>query len=249
MLQRMKSLFRQERAPQPSVARHPLKEHSFRKLIEIGVPIGDVLDVGVKTATYELLRVFPDRRHLLMEPIVEWNDGIKKNYGRAGVSYEIVNVAVSDKDGEARLRTSTVAADKPITHARMTDESGNDKALRVVPMRKLDGLVAERSLKKPYLLKIDVDGAELSVLAGAAATLKDSSVVVIETGIVNMVERALAVQEAGFQIFDIVDLSYYDGRFVQADMVFLSRKLIQERSLGVYHNGFDIRKWRNYIPT
>lgn len=250
MFQKVKSILKPALtgSSAPSPTRHPLKEHSFRKLIEIGVPIGDILDVGVKTATYELLRVFPDRRHLLMEPIVEWNAGMKKNYDRAGVSYEIVNVAVSDKDGEVKLRTSTVSTGKAITHARMTDETSKDPALRTVPMRTLDSLVAERSFAKPYLLKIDVDGAELSVIAGAKNTLKDCSVVVIETGITNMVERAQAIQSAGFQVFDVVDISYYDGRFVQADMVFLNRAIIQERKLGVYEHGFDIDKWKNYVP-
>ena len=202
-----------------------------------------------KPVTYELLRVFPDRHHLLMEPIVEWNDGMKKNYSRAGVAFEIVNAAISDKDGEVNLKISTVSSDKPITHARMAEGKNGEENLRSVPMRSLDSLVAERTLKKPYLLKIDVDGAELSVLAGAQKTLRDCSVVVIETGIANMVERAQAVKSAGFQVFDVVDISYYDGRFVQADMVFVNDKIMSERKLDVYRNGFDIKKWSNYAPN
>ena len=236
-------------APAPQRGRHPLKEDFFRKLIEIGMPIGDILDVGAKTATYELLRVFPDRRHLLMEPIVEWNEGMERNYSQAGVSFEIINAAISDRDGEVRLKTTSVRSGESITHARMASDGDKSEGMRVVPMRTLDGLVAERTLEKPYLLKIDVDGAELSVLAGAKNTLKDCSVVVIETGIANMIERAQAVKDAGFQVFDIVDISYYDGRFVQADIVFVNEKILNERKLGVYHHGFDIKKWRNYVPA
>jgi FkbM family methyltransferase len=236
---------------EPETHRRPLKEDSFRKLIEMGVPIGSILDVGVKTATYELLRVFPDKFHLLMEPIAEWNDGMKKNYSRGGVAHEIVNVAVSDVNGDVKLKTSTVHKDKPISHARIIadGDAGEGPEYRTVQARTLDSMIAERALAKPFLLKIDVDGAELAVLAGAKETLKDCSVVVIETGITNIVERAHAVQSAGFQPFDIVDISYYDDRFVQADMVFLNIKLIQERNLGVYRDGFDIAKWKNYIPT
>lgn len=246
----MKSLFTM-RKNEPQPQRRPLKEDSLRKLIQMDVPIGAVLDVGVKTATYELLRVFPDKFHLLMEPIAEWNDGMKKNYSRGGVAHEIVNVAVSDSNGDVKLKTSSVYKDKPISHARIIgdEDAGDGPQYRTVPTRTLDSLVAERKLAKPYLLKIDVDGAELSVLAGAKQTLKDCSVVVIETGITNIVERAHAIQSAGFQPFDIVDFCYYDDRFVQADMIFLSIKLIQERNLGVYRDGFDIDKWKNYIPA
>ena len=53
--------------------RHPTKVDSLAKLKLMNVPIGSILDVGVKTATYELLHAFPDKHHVLMEPIVEWN--------------------------------------------------------------------------------------------------------------------------------------------------------------------------------
>lgn len=228
--------------------RHPMKIDSFTKLKAMNVPIGCILDVGVKTCTYELLSAFPDKHHVLMEPIVEWNPQIEKNYGGKKASYEILNIAVSDKDGEINLKTSTVRENMPITHARITEEQGEGPQFRSVATQRLDSVVGARNLQKPYLLKIDVDGAELKVLAGAEKTLADSSVVVIETGIANIVERAQAVESAGFQVFDIVDISYYDNRFVQADMVFLNRKIIENYNLEVYKDGFDINKWSAYNP-
>jgi len=117
-----------------------------------------------------------------------------------------------------------------------------------VPMNKLDTIVGERDLQRPFLLKIDIDGAELQVLAGAEKTLQDCSVVIVEVGITNMLERIQAVQSAGFQIFDIVDICYYNGRFVQADVMFISHKVITEKKLGVYKDGFDISKWEPYQP-
>lgn len=228
--------------------RHPTKDDCFAKLREIGAPVGTILDVGVKTCTYELLRGFPDLHHVLMEPIVEYLDEMHANYKRAGASFEVVNVAVAAHDGEARLKTSTVYDDKPISHARITSDGEEDAQHRIVPARRLDTIIAERALQEPFLLKIDVDGAELLVLEGAQATLQKVSVVVMETGFANMVERAQAVVSAGFEVFDIVDISYYDGRFVQADMVFMHKDVLKDYGLGVYKNGFDIAKWRPYMP-
>ncbi len=228
--------------------RHPTKDDCFKKLKAMGTPIGTILDVGVKTCTYELRRNFPGHHHILMEPIVEWNDGIKKNYGNAGISYELLNIAVSDRDGDVTLKTNTVYEDKAISHARITDQDGEGPNFRTVPTQTLDSVVAARDLKKPYLLKVDVDGAELLVLSGAQKTLADCSVVVIETGIDNLVERAKAVRDAGFQVFDVVDISYYDDRFAQADMVFLNLKTIKDHNLGIYKDGFDIKKWAAYNP-
>ncbi len=228
--------------------RHPTKDDCFKKLREIDAPIGTILDVGVKTCTYELLRGFPDKPHILMEPIVEYLDEMRKNYERAGVSFEIVNAAISNRDGEVRLKTASVYEDKPISHARITSDGDEDAQHRIVPTQRLDTIISERSLDQPFLLKIDVDGAELLVLEGAQKTLEKTSVVVIETGYANILERAQAVASAGFQLFDIVDISYYDGRFVQTDMVFMRNDIIRDRGLEVYRDGFDISKWQPYMP-
>ncbi len=56
------------------------------------------------------------------------------------------------------------------------------------------------------------------------------------------------VRDAGFQVFDIVDISYYDDRFALADMVFLNLKTIKDHNLGIYKDGFDIKKWAAYNP-
>lgn len=228
--------------------RHPTKDDCFNKLREINVPIGSILDVGVKTCTYELVRCFADKQHLLMEPIVEYFDDMRANYDRAGIDYEVISAAMGNLDGEVRLKTSTVYADKPISHARITTDGEVDNEHRIVPAMRIDSVVAERSLPEPFLLKIDVDGAELMVLEGARETLAKTSVIVIETGFANLLERAQAIAAAGFEIFDIVDISYYDGRFVQSDMVFVRKDILRDNGLEVYANGFDVEKWHPYMP-
>ncbi len=229
--------------------RHPTKDDCFRTLKAIDVPIGSILDVGVKTCAYELRRAFPDLHHVLMEPIVEYNDEMKKNYEKTGTSFEVINAAICDRDGEVRLKTSTVYADKPISHARITSDGSDDGEHRTVPSMTLDRIVEDRELPGPFLLKVDVDGAELLVLKGAREVLKRTSVVVIETGFTNMVERAAALLAAGFEVFDVVDISYYNDRFVQADMVFMRTDLIRDRKLEVYRDGFDVAKWQPYAPA
>ncbi|MEM0928868.1 MAG: FkbM family methyltransferase [Pseudomonadota bacterium] len=229
--------------------RHPTKDDCFKTLKSIGAPIGTILDVGVKTCTYELLRAFPDHHHVLMEPIVEYNDEMRRNYERTNTSFEVINAAICDRDGGVRLKTTTVYADKPISHARITDDNVEDDDHRVVPSMTLDGIVATRELKDPFLLKVDVDGAELLVLKGAKEALRRTSVVVIETGFANMVERAAALLAEGFEVFDVVDISYYNDRFVQADMVFIRCDIVRDRQLEVYRDGFDVAKWQPYMPN
>jgi len=240
----MLGLFNRNREP----ARHPTKADSFKKLIELGVPVGAVLDVGVHKCTRDLMVAFPDKHHLLFEPIAEMNSAITENYARVQISHEIINAAICDHTGPVRLKTYSIHSSQAITHAVMIGEEDGAKSTRTVDGATLDSIVSARSLPEPFLLKIDVDGAELSVLRGAAKTLDACSVVVVEAGITNMVARAQVIQNAGFTPFDIVDLCYYDGRLVQADLVFLSRKVIEARGLQVYKDGFDAAKWREYRP-
>ena len=45
----------------------------------------------------------------------------------------------------------------------------------------IDELVTQRELPKPYLIKIDTHGRELAILDGAAGTLADTQIVIIES--------------------------------------------------------------------
>jgi FkbM family methyltransferase len=228
--------------------RRPLKKESFAKLSSMGVPVGTVIDVGVLTCTGALISAYPKCKHLLIEPIVEWNDAIAKNYKAKGVDYELLNVAASDRNGTVKMKTVSVRPGQPITHARMVDDKAKAAAgaLREVPMATVDTLVGERTLEPPFLLKIDVDGAELAILKGAANTLKSTSVVVIESGVQSLPERAMALKQAGFLLFDIVDLCYYDDRLAQMDLVFLSYATIEQHKLQMYKQAFDIEKWKEF---
>ena len=249
-LRRIKNRLLPEATPTPqnsdSQRRLPTKRSALEKLIEMGVPVETVLDVGVLTCTGELMTLYRSKFQLLMETIKEWNATINKNYSSVKANYEILNVAVSNRDGEISMDVKTVRDTQKITHARMSENVSPE--MRVVPMRTIDSIVGERNLKKPFLLKIDIDGAELQVLAGAETTLKDCSIVIVEVGITNMLDRIQAVQSAGFQVFDVVDICYYNGRFVQADVIFLSHKTIQKNGFSVYGDGFDIKNWEPYQP-
>lgn len=227
------------------MARKPLKIEAFEKLKALGVPVGTVVDVGVLNSTWELLTAFQNSRQLLIEPIVEWNEVIERTYSQAGIDFEIINIAASDADGVMNMKVVSVVPGKPISHAHLTSQvSGND--LREVTVRKLDSLLAERDEPRPYLLKIDVDGVEMQILAGAKKMLDECSIVVIEANITNYLERATVLEEAGFQLFDIVDPCYYDSRLRQFDLIFLSRKTIEDLSIDMYKEKFDYNKWEVY---
>lgn len=231
-----------------SKGRQPTKIQSFQRLKEMGVPVNTVIDVGVLSCTGSLMQEFSDRHHILIEPIEEFAPQIRKIYDKKGVSYDLVIAAMSDHDGEVLMRTQSVRDGAAITHARIVEEKNADATCRKVEAKTLETLVKERGYKPPFLLKVDVDGAELEILKGARSVLDHCNIICIEVGIKNIVQRADYIIRAGFQPFDIVDLCYYDRRLVQADMIFVNDRIIKEMDLEIYRDGFTIEKWEAFEP-
>lgn len=227
--------------------RHPSKSASLRKLNEMGVPVATVFDVGVLTCTAELIAAYPACKHILIEPVVEWNSAITEIYTRHGIDFQLLNLAASDQDGESLLEISTVIPGEPISHSRLTDAKGEGPQFRRTPTRSLDSLVEEMKPAAPWLLKIDVDGAELKILSGAKTMLAGCSIVIVEAGLTDFVPRASVLEQAGFELFDVVDPCYYDNRLAQVDLIFLNKRTIQQHGLQLYREGFDFAKWWNYV--
>ena len=100
-------------------------------------------------------------------------------------------------------------------------------------------------MPEPYLLKIDVDGSEEEILKGSTDVLKRTSVVIVEMNTKNFFQRFQILKENSFEIFDIVDLCYYDGQLRAFDAIFISSKYTPKKTM--YDEGFDINKYYQYL--
>jgi FkbM family methyltransferase len=72
-----------------------------------------------------------------------------------------------------------------------------------VPVMRLDDLVAELGLRPPFLLKLDVQGAEVQALRGARKMLADTSVVICEADVADFQAINAELLAAGFFLYDI----------------------------------------------
>ncbi len=211
-----------------SETRGPLKNQALAVLKSRGVPVGTILDVGVNTVTPELVAAFPDRHHVLFEPVVEYHASIERHYAK--VPHELVGAAVSDTSGTVTLKTASNLQGQGITHSGMVaGAAAGGTDTRSVPMVRLDDFLRERQLPGPYLLKIDIDGHEMKVLRGAAETLKACSVVIVECPHYSLTERLNHLMTAGFRLFDLVEPCYYDKVFWQCDAIFLRQDLFAQK--------------------
>lgn len=222
--------------------RGPLKDQALRVLVNRGIRIGTVLDVGVLNGTPELKAHFPGAMHLLFEPVAEFIPSIQRYY--KDVQHEIANVAVSDSTGETTLALESVV-DIPgleFSHSHITSQIVEGKTYRTVPMTTLDDFLEGRDLPVPYLLKIDIDGHELAAVAGATETLKKCAAVMIEAQILELPERISAVADQGFVLFDLAEPCYYDNALWQCDAILL-REDVHRRHFAQLHPHFDASKY------
>lgn len=103
------------------------------------------------------------------EPIPALNAKLKAKFGNKA---DILNIALSDKIGIAEF---AYYVDRPaISGFKQRDGHEQDGAVQYlkVPMNTLDNLIPE--FKRIDLLKIDVEGAELSVLKGAERIIRSN---------------------------------------------------------------------------
>lgn len=220
--------------------RYPAKANLLAFLQEIGVPIGTILDVGAHEQTEDLRLAFPDKRHILFEPAVEFHPALARNY--AQVDHVVVPFALSSSNGEGALMKLRIDGGE-LSHAKLVD-SNSGEATETIKTIRLDTFMANRSDVAPYLLKVDVDGYEIPILEGAEGILPDVSVVVIEATTDTLAERLNFLLARGFRLFDIIDQCYYYGVMSQVDLVLIAERFYVNANLRPWETKpFSWDKW------
>ena len=104
-----------------------------------------------------------------------------------------------------------------------------------VAVQTLDGFCAERSIARVDVLKLDVQGAEYSVLEGADELLSARRIGVIYMEVIiaptYVGQRRLAdylalTSAKGYELFDLYNPTRRNGRLIQSDILFVSDDLL-----------------------
>ncbi len=188
---------------------------------ELGFEPRTVIDVGAALGTSELYETFPEARHLLIEPIVE-NEPYLAQICRKLGNAEYIIAAATKEPGIVQL---TVHPE--LVHSSVSDKSAtSDENLytRTIPAITLDQICRERKLEAPYLIKIDIDGKEVDVLAGATQILKETEYVIVEVSLFAQIYDVMNfLKTQGFTVYDMVDLARrpLDNALWQCNMAFV----------------------------
>jgi FkbM family methyltransferase len=207
-------------------AYHLDMRESLVDLRALGLRPATVLDVGVGEGTFELYEVFPEATHVLVEPLSEFKAEIERIQRAFRAIY--IPAAAGERAGSLEIYVKPHKEGSSVFAERAAGQVLG--ASRRVDVVALDDIVAQHRLKGPFLLKIDVEGAELQVLAGAPKLLEDSEAVILEVtflpklqGAPGFAEIFRRMDQLGFAVYDVFDLQMRptDGALFQANMAFV----------------------------
>ncbi len=192
---------------------------ALRQIAKLGFRPRTVIDVGVAYHTLELYQQFPEARILLVEPLAEFEPFLRQICTQYKAEY--VLAAAGEKAGSAVLN---VHPDK-VGSSFLNEVEGAtvDGTPREVPVVTLDEVCAEKKLRGPYLVKADVQGAELQVLAGARRALLEVTLFGTMIGGPQFADVISRMKELGFVAYDVFGFSYrpFDNALCQVDMAFV----------------------------
>jgi FkbM family methyltransferase len=193
-----------------------------------------VFDIGVGRGTPWLYDAFPNSKLVLCEPLSVFDADVTAIAQRHNAA--VHKVALGDEAGTAEFNvniehptsSSMLRLDTNFAHFAAKVQAEHRFATETVAVDTLDNI---NNYPPPYVLKLDVEGSERTVLEGASQTLRRTEYLLMEISVMrrlanepSFAEMLSFLDECGFELFDIPSLSqtshgtaqliYLDAAFV-----------------------------------
>lgn len=171
-----------------------------------------IIDVGANRGawTRTAVQFFPGAHYTLIEPQAHLKAHIQDLLDGG---YEIDWISAGVADRAASLAFTIASRDDSSTFALRKAQAEATGARQVeVEVKTLDQIASSSSAGMPEMVKIDAEGWDLKVLAGASDLLGKTEVFLVEAAICAPLENSVAevmrfMNNAGYQLIDITDLN------------------------------------------
>ncbi len=205
------------------IARNPATmEAALARCAARGLALRTVIDIGASDGRWSRVArgILSPAHYFMVEARTEHEPALARTAADPAFSYQIC--AAGNRDGQVYFDASELfggqASDTPYERNGI-----------VVPVRTLDGLVAERALQEPFAIKLDTHGYEVPILEGARAILSRTALLIIECYNFRLTPQSLLAHEMcaylgerSFRCIDLCDPLYraHDGALWQMDLFF-----------------------------
>lgn len=204
-------LVRDGSASQPSVPAPVYGLEPFFALLKrYGFDPRHIIDVGANKGgwTRRAIPFFPDSSYTLVEPQAHLKAHIQDLVDR-GYKITWINAGVGDASGTLPFNISY--RDDSSTFVSVPE---NREAPKIsVPVKTLNEIVSVANVHSPEMVKIDAEGFDLKVLAGASDLFGKTDIFFVEVVIcAGSYENSIAkviqrMDEAGYKVVDITDIN------------------------------------------
>jgi FkbM family methyltransferase len=202
-------------------------EVRLRVLQRAGFACTGAVDGGAFSGEWtQMLRRIWDVPILMVEPQTVQQAGLKALVVASHGALMLEEVALGTKRHQAQLLLEE-------TNSRVSNDEellATGRRGQTVTVDTLDRVMARHTDFHPNLLKLDVQGQELAALGGAADSLSQFEVVVLEVSFIRIgavpliAEVVEYMSKRNFRLYDMLPMYYrpLDGALWQADAIFVN---------------------------
>lgn len=207
---------------------------SLQRLNQLGFTPATIYDIGAFHGgwTKAARKIFPASQFVLFEA----NTANEVKLSERGERHVIAVLAAEEGAQKKLYLPKEAVATGTSLYREQTEHYAGDRVhIETVTTRRLDVLAKEFSLPQPDLIKLDVQGAELDVLAGAGDLLNGCGALIAEMSLLSYNEGApliadviAGVGKLGFRSVDICEVhKSANGGVLQADILFANAALYE----------------------
>ena len=176
-----------------------------------GLEPATVIDVGVARGTPNLYNAFPKARLVLIEPLAEFEDDLRRIAKRRDGEYVLTAVGAEAGTAVINVDPDTLYGSSLLVNSWASPDAPAPER-REIGVTTLDALRRERGWEGPFGLKLDVEGYERQVIAGAAELLRETQFVIAEVSVAQQYAGSapfaafIATMDGhGFALNDVLD--------------------------------------------
>lgn len=211
--------------------RYSLGEYAYVSSLNIKT----VIDVGAHTGEFARMikTVLPEAAIFSFEPLRAEFESLRRQM-QNGAGFMAFNCAVGDRDETVEIHRSSYAQSSSIRQMAQLHKdafpASAGHTVEMVEVKRLDDVLRDFELKREILIKIDVQGYEDKVIAGATETIDKAKAIIVEVSFRELYEGQPLFETVfgllsgrGFKYFGNLYqlLSPIDSAPLQADALFV----------------------------
>ncbi|MEL7214497.1 MAG: FkbM family methyltransferase [Pseudomonadota bacterium] len=227
------------RALAKELERHHLPD-ILKGLTAAGVSIGTVYDIGAHKGewTRKLLKTLPQAKSFMFEA----NESNRPHLEKRGQWFRIG--VLSDTSRDVAFFSEGGTGDSYFVETSGHYQNVEPETRRAEP---LDKIMRDEGLPPPDFIKLDTQGSELDILAGASDALNTARIVLMECpitcynkGAPTLAEYVSTMSSKGYAPARAVELHDTSGALLQMDIIFLRKDVLSAFSPQIDISGLNL---------